>query len=211
MTRAGKAPRGEPLVSRRRALAGVAAAPATPLIPPAGIETGGLPALERQLWEIEAELDALLAGLDQLEERVADSLDLVGCPQDASVTVGYSVCTSEREVRQAAARWGVSTADRDHALEELRAERVKLTAFRERHGLAALDQRALDLAARAAALEDRLARATADTPEDVAVKVRRLLASAQAGGDGREVVLARTALEALQRMPAPAQPRPDPG
>ena len=45
-------------------------------------------------------------------------------------------------------------------------------------------------ATRAAALEDRLATAPATTAADVAVKVRRLLASALAGGDGREAALA---------------------
>ena len=42
------------------------------------------------------------------------------------------------------------------------------------------------------------------TAADVAVKVRRLLASALAGGDGREAALARTALEALERLGDPA-------
>ncbi len=201
MTQGSSARLGEPMASRRRALAGiVGAAPAAARALPASAGTGGLPDLEQALWDIEAELEALLAGLDGLEETVAESLGLPGCPQDVSVTVGYSVCASEREVRQAAARWGVPTADRDRAIQELRVERAKLTAFRERNGLAALDRRALDLAARAAALEDRLATAPADRPEDVAVKVRRLLASAQAGGDGREGILARTALEGLQRF-----------
>ena len=160
--------------------------------------------MERALWEVEAELDVLLAGLDRLEERVAESLALVSCPQDVAVTVGYSVCASEREVRQAAARWGVAVAECQRALEELRIEQAKLTAFRERHGLAGLDQRAFDLAARAAALEDQLATMPADTAADVAVKVRRLLASALAGGDGREAALARTALEGLERLGDPA-------
>ena len=53
-------------------------------------------------------------------------------------------------------------------------------------GLAGLDRQASDLATRAAALEDRLATTPADTAAEVAVKVRRLLASALAGGDGRE-------------------------
>jgi len=44
----------------------------------------------------------------------------------------------------------------------------------------------------------------ADTAADVAVKIRRLLASALAGGDGREAALARTALEALERLGDPA-------
>jgi hypothetical protein len=199
-----KAPGGEPLASRRRTLAGIAAAaPAAALASPARARESGLPAVERALWEVEAELDVLLAGLDRLEERVAESLVLVSCPQDVAVTVGYSVCASEREVRQAAARWGVAVAECQWTLEELRIEQAKLTAFRERHGLAGLDQRAFDLAARAAALEDQLATTPAATTADVAVKVRRLLASALAGGDGREAALARTALEALERLGEP--------
>jgi hypothetical protein len=199
-----KAPGGEPLASRRRTLAGIAAAaPAAALASPARARESGLPAVERALWEVEAELDVLLAGLDRLEERVAESLVLVSCPQDVAVTVGYSVCASEREVRQAAARWGVAVAECQWALEELRIEQAKLTAFRERHGLAGLDQRAFDLATRAAALEDQLATTPAATTADVAVKVRRLLASALAGGDGREAALARTALEALERLGEP--------
>ncbi len=200
-----KAPNGEPLASRRRTLAGIAAAaPAAALATSSGARGSGLPALERALWEVEVELDVLLAGLDRLEEGVAESLALVSCPQDVAVTVGYSVCASKREVRQAATRWSVAVAEWQRALEELRIEQAKLTAFRERHGLAGLDQRAFDLAARAAALEDQLATTPADTTADVAVKVRRLLASAQAGGDGREAALARTALEALERLCDPA-------
>lgn len=197
--------RGEPLASRRRALAGIAtAAPAAALVLPAMADDGELSALERMLWEIEAELEVLLAGIDRLEESVAESLGIASCPQDAAVTVGYNVCGSEREVWQAAARWGVPAAERRRALEELRAEQAKLAAFRERHGLAGLDRRALELAARAAALEDRLATAPAATTADVAVKVRRLLASALAGGDGREAALARSALEALEQLARPA-------
>jgi hypothetical protein len=200
-----KAASGEPLASRRRTLAGIAAAaPAAALASQAGARESGLLAVERALCEVEAELDVLLAGLDRLEEGVAESLALVSCPQDVAVTVGYSVCASEREVRQAAARWGVAFAECQRALEELRVEQAKLTAFRERHGLAGLDQRTFDLAARAAALEDQLATTPADTAADVAVKVRRLLASALAGGDGREAALARTALEALERLGDPA-------
>ena len=200
-----KAPSGEPLASRRWTLAGIAAAaPAAALASQAGARESGLPAVERALCEVEAELDVLLAGLDRLEEGVAESLALVSCPQDIAVTVGYSVCASEREVRQAAARWGVAFAECQRALEKLRVEQAKLTAFRERHGLAGLDQRTFDLAARAAALEDQLATTPADTAADVAVKVRRLLASALAGGDGREAALARTALDALERLGDPA-------
>jgi hypothetical protein len=196
-----KAPSGEPLASRRWTLAGIAAAaPAAALASQAGARESGLPAVERALCEVEAELDVLLAGLDRLEEGVAESLALVSCPQDVAVTVGYSVCASEREVRQAATRWGVAVAECQRALEELRVEQAKLTAFRERHGLAGLDQRTFDLAARAAALEDQLATMPADTAAEVAVKIRRLLASALAGGDGREAALARTALEALERL-----------
>jgi hypothetical protein len=193
------------MASRRRTLAGIAAtAPAAALASQAGTRESGLLAVERALWEVEAELDVLLAGLERLEEGVAESLALVSCPQDVAVTVGYSVCASEREVRQAATRWGVAVAECQRALEELRVEQAKLTAFRERHGLARLDRRAFDLAARAAALEDQLATTPADTAADVAVKVRRLLASALAGGDGREAALARTALEALERLGDPA-------
>jgi hypothetical protein len=193
------------MASRRRTLAGIAAAaPAAALASPAHARGSGLPAMERALWELEAELDVLLAGLDRLEEEVAESLALVSCPQDVAVTVGYSVCASKREVRQAATRWSVAVAEWQRALEELRIEQAKLTAFRERHGLADLDQRTFDLTARAAALEDQLATTPADTAADVAVKVRRLLASALAGGDGREAALARTALEALERLGDPA-------
>ncbi len=200
-----KAASGELMASRRRTLAGIAAAaPAAALASPAHARGSGLPAMERALWELEAELDVLLAGLDRLEEEVAESLALVSCPQDVAVTVGYSVCASEREVRQAAKRWGVAVAECQRALEELRVQQAKLTAFRERHGLAGLDRRAFDLTARAAALKDQLATTPADTAADVAVKVRRLLASALAGGDGREAALARTALEALERLGDPA-------
>jgi len=98
-----KAPSCEPLASRRWTLAGIAAAaPAAALASPARARESGLLAVERALWEVEAELDVLLAGLDRLEEGVAESLALVSCPQDVAVTVGYSVCASEREVRQAA-------------------------------------------------------------------------------------------------------------
>ena len=37
--------------------------------------------MERALWELEAELDVLLAGLDRIEEEVAESLALVSCPR----------------------------------------------------------------------------------------------------------------------------------
>ncbi len=159
--------------------------------------------MERALWEVEAELDVLLAGLDRLEEGVAESLALVSCPQDVAVTVGYSVCASEREVRQAAKRWGVAVAECQRALEELRIQQAKLTAFRERHGLARLDRQAFDLAAGPRPWRTSL-RPRPPTRQRRGGEGPPLLASALAGGDGREAALARTALEALERLGDPA-------
>ena len=69
------------MASRRRTLAGIAAtAPAAALASQAGTRESGLLAVERALWEVEAELDVLLAGLERLEEGVAESLALGELP-----------------------------------------------------------------------------------------------------------------------------------
>ena len=193
--------------TRRGVLAGMAGGVTIATLPstsPAAMATktvDPLVALEAELLRADADVGAVSIAVDRAEgERWLGLPHYVPSP---AVMAGNYHCLSEATIHdhcQPNAPDGPSETERDRLIAELRQRQVSYLDARERAGLAGLDKELTKADARWDALLKRIATTPATTLQGVAVKVRRLEEGTESGATVYEPDLARTAIEALERL-----------